>query len=78
MLRTIKRHVLQEVSQTTLILVLLNRTNTLRNVEIGYMLRPIIVEDVVSQAIAKLTLPYILIHRNRSHLLCRDHTSDEK
>ena len=48
MLRTVECHVLKEVSQTTLVVILLNGTDTLCNVEVGYTLRPFVVEDVVS------------------------------
>lgn len=43
MLRTIESQVLQEVSQTTLVVILINRTNLLCNVETCYMLREIVV-----------------------------------
>ena len=48
MLWAIECHVLKEVCQTTLFVVFLNRTHTLRNVKVGYMLWPFIVKDVVS------------------------------
>ena len=70
MLRTIESQVLQEVSQTTLVVVLINRTNLLCNVETCYMLREIVVTNVVGKAVVKVTDSHILVNRNLRHLLC--------
>ena len=73
-LRPIEGHVLQEVGQPSLLVVLLDRADPLCNVEVGYMLRPLVVQDVVSQAVAELALPHVLVHGNRPHLLRRHHS----
>ena len=48
MFRTVKGHMLQEVGQTTLVVVLLNRTHTLSDVELGTLFRPVVVTNVIS------------------------------
>ena len=48
MLRTVECHVLQEVSQTTLAVVLVDGAHALGNVEVGHMLGVFIVADVIS------------------------------
>ena len=53
---TVKCHVLEEVSQTTLAGLLQNRTHTLGNIEIGQTSLLSIVADIIGHAILKLTL----------------------
>ena len=70
MLRAVEGHVLQEMGQTALVLVLLNGAHTLSNVEIGHMLRPLVVPDVVGQSVWQLAYAHILVDRYLSHVLC--------
>ena len=72
-LRPIEGHVLQEVGQPSLLVVLLDGTDPLCDVEVGYMLRPFVVKDVIGQAVAELSLSHVLVHGNRPHLLRRHH-----
>ena len=68
MFRAVEGHVLQEVSQTTLVVVLLNRAHTLGNVELGTVFGPCVVTDVISQSVVQLTDTHVGVHRNRRHL----------
>ena len=70
MVGTIEGKVLQEVSQTALVIILIDRTHFLCDVETGYMLRITVVTNVVSQSIIKTTYLHILVYRNSWHLLC--------
>jgi len=58
----VEGHVFQEVCKSSLVFVLLQRANFLCNVEIGTVLRPVVVADVVSQSVAELTDPYSCVH----------------
>ena len=49
----IEAHVLEEVSQSALVFLLLHGAHLLRNVEIGTLLRPLVVTDVIGQAIGQ-------------------------
>ena len=69
---TIEAHMLQEMSQTTLVLLLLNRTHLLGNVEVAAFLRPLIVADVIGEAIGQNANLYGWIKRNIGHLLSRN------
>ena len=71
MIGTVEGEVLEEVSQTALIIVLIDRTHFLGDVEAGYMLRITVVANVVSQSIVEMTNLHILIHRNGRHLCHR-------
>ena len=66
---TIEAHVLQEVSQTTLVLLLLHGTHLLRDVEVGPMLRPFIVTDVIRQPVGQMAHAYCGIQGERRRLL---------
>ena len=54
MVGAVEGHVLEEVGETALVLVLLERTHLLRDVEIGAVLRPIVVTDDVGQSVGQL------------------------
>lgn len=54
MLTAVERHVLQEMGQTTLALFFLDGTHFLCDVEVGTMLRPVVVADEIGKAIAEL------------------------
>ena len=60
---------LQEVSQATLRLILIDGTHTLCNVEVGHMFRILIVADVISQSIVQFTYAHGWVNGNRRHLL---------
>ena len=72
MLRTIERHVLQEVSQTTLTVVLVDGTYTLSNVEVSHMLRVLVMTNVISKSVIQFTDTNVRINGNwrHLHLLC--------
>ena len=67
-LRTIEGHVLQEVSQTALVVILLNRAHFLGNVELGTLFRPCVVTDVISQSIVQFAHTHIWVNGNRWQL----------
>ena len=54
MLTAVERHVLQEMGQATLALFFLDGTHFLCDVEVGTMLRPVVVADKIGKAIAEL------------------------
>ena len=58
---TVEGEVLEEVSQTALVIILIDRTHFLCDVETGYMLRITVVTNVVSQSIIKTTYLHILV-----------------
>ncbi len=66
----VEGHVLEEVGQTALALLLLDGTHALGNVEVGTVLRPVVVPDVVSKAVGQFTRSDIGIHGQR-HLLSK-------
>ena len=70
MLGAIEGEVLQKVSQTALVVILIDRTHFLSDVETSHMLRESIMTNVVGQAILKMTDLHILVHWDRRHLLC--------
>ena len=79
MFRTVERHVLQQMRQTTLVLVLVNRTHLLGNVEVGHMLRIAIVTNVVCQAVIQFSHAHLLVLRNcRHHLGLSPHTNEQQ
>ena len=72
-LRTIEGHVLQEVSQAALALLLLDGAHALGNVEISHMLRPFVVADVIGQTIVELANAHSLVNGDGRHLLLSRH-----
>jgi integrase/recombinase XerD len=60
----VEAHVFEEVSQTTLRLFLLDSAHFLCNVEVGTVLRPVVVADVVGQTIVQLANHYVGVSRN--------------
>ena len=64
MLRAIEGHVLEQVSETPLVVVLLHRTHSLGDIETGHMLRIVVVADVISQAIVQLSLSHLGVDGN--------------
>ena len=65
---------LKEVGQTALTFLFLNRADLLRNVEIGAMLRPVVVTDVVGQSVVEFSDAHGRVEGNRRHHLCADAT----
>ena len=61
MLCAVEAHVLKEVGQTTLCFFLLDGTHLLRNVEVGAVLRPVVVTDVVSKPVVELSDTHVWI-----------------
>ena len=82
MLRAVEGHVLEEVSQSALVFILLNGAHALGNVEVGHVLRPVVLTDVVGQTIVQLTNPYVFVDGDRRHLhlLCHHcgHAANEQ
>ena len=68
-IRTVEGHVFQEVGESALALLLLNGTHLLCDVEVGAVLRPVVVTNVVGQPVVELSDAYGLIHRDGRHLL---------
>ena len=58
----VEGHVFQEVGQSALVFVLLQRAYLLCNVEVGTVLRPVVVADEVSQSVAELANPHSSVH----------------
>ena len=63
MLRSVKAHVLKKVSQTALVVFLLNRTDFLRYVEVGLMLWIGIVSDVISKTVVEFADSHAFVDR---------------
>ena len=61
---------LQEVGQSALVVILLNRTYALGNIELGTLFWPCIMTDVISQSVVQLTDFYIGVYGDGRHLLC--------
>ena len=70
-LRTVEGHVLQEVGQSSLVVVLLDGAHTLGNVKLSPLLGPIVVTDVISQSVVEFADTYIGIDGNCRHFLCQ-------
>ena len=82
MLRAIEGHVFEEVSQTLLRVILLDRTHALGNVEVRLLLRGVVVTKVVSQAVVEFSDTDAVVYRNLRHLhlllLCRYQSGGEQ
>ena len=68
-LRAVEGHVLEEVSQTALRVVLLNRAHLLGNVELGALFGPVVVTNVISQSVVKFTDAHVGVNGDGGHLL---------
>ena len=64
-LAAVEGHVLKEVGQSALVLILLNGTHFLGNVEVGTVLGPVVVADEIGEAVGQLTYSEYGVHRNR-------------
>ena len=71
-LGAVEGHVLQEVSQSALGVILLDGAHLLRNVELGTLLGPVVVANVVRQSIVQLADAHVRINGDyrHLHLLC--------
>ncbi len=70
MLTTVESHVLEEVSETALGVVFLNRTYLLSDVEVCLVLGFLIVADVVGQAVVEFANLHCRVNGKWGHLLC--------
>ena len=70
MLRAVECHMLEEVSQTALVVVLLDRAHALSDVEVGLVLRPVVVTDVISKSVVQFSDAHLVVLRDRRQLLC--------
>ena len=68
MLRAVESHVLQEVGQTLLRVILLDGTHTLGDVEVGLLLRGVVVTQIVRQAIVEFADTHTVVDGNLRHL----------
>ena len=68
-LATLEGHVLKEVSETALGILLEDATDTLRDVEVGSILGLLVVTDDVGEPVVELAHPHILVDRQRRCLL---------
>ena len=64
-LRTVEAHMLQEVSQTTLVVILLNRTHALGDVKLCALFGPCIVANVIRQTVVQLANAHVGVCGNR-------------
>ena len=72
------QHVLQEVGQSALVVVLLNGTHALGNVELGALLGPVVVTNVVGEPVVELSRPHVLVNGQGRHHLCHGHMGQEQ
>ena len=63
MLGTIESHVLKEMGETVLVILLEDSTYGLRDMELGTLLRLLIVADVVGQSVVQMPHAYVLVNR---------------
>ena len=70
MLGAVEGHVLQEVGQSALVVVLLDGAHALGDVELGALFGPVVVADVVGQSVVKFADADIGVDRYGGHLLC--------
>ena len=70
MLRAVEGHMLQEVRQTTLVVVLLNRTHLLGDIELSTLFWPRVVTDIIGQSVIQLTNAHCGVNGDVRHLLC--------
>ena len=61
---------LEKVSQSALVLLLLNRTHLLCNIEIAALFGPFVMTNVISKAVRQSTRLYSRVKGNIGHLLC--------
>ena len=73
-LRSVERHVLQEVRQTVLVILLEDSAYRLRDMELGTLFRLLVMTDVIGQSVIQLTVTDLRIHRHfLRRFLRRDH-----
>lgn len=69
--RTIEGEVLQEVGKSALVVILVDRTHFLGDVETCHVLGVTVVADVVGKAVGEMAYLHILVYRDGRHFLCR-------
>ena len=74
-LRSVEGHVLEEVCQALLVVILLDGSHVVENVEIGLTLRLLVVPDVVGESVFEFSGAEILVCRNRLHRIHLCHCS---
>ena len=77
-LGTIEAHVLEEMSQTALVVLLLNRTHLLCNVEVCLSLGVLVVTDVVSKPVVKFPDTGVRVDGKRLHSLFQTLCTDKR
>ena len=70
MLRAVESHMLQEMRQTSLVVVLLNRTHLLGDIELSTLFWPRVVTDIIGQSVIQLTNAHCGVNGDVRHLLC--------
>ena len=68
-LATLEGHVLEEVSETALIVLFEDAADALGDVEVGSLLRLLVVTDDVGEPVVELAHPHVLVDRQRRGLL---------
>ena len=76
-LTAVEGHVLQEVGETTLALLLLNGAHALSDVEVHTVLGIIVVADVIGQSAVQFTDAHSIVHGDGRHFLCHHHVGAE-
>ena len=76
---TVKAHVLEEVSQTSLAVFFLNGAHTLCDEELSAVFWPVVITDIISKSVVKFADTHILVYWYRWHHLrtCSDECCDE-
>ena len=74
----VEAHVLQEVSQTALVVVLLDRADTLGDVELSTFLGPVVMTDVVGEPVVELTNADVFVDGQRHHHLCHGYLGHQQ
>ena len=83
-LRTVEGHVLQEVGETLLVVVLLDGADVVQDIEVGLVLRLFVMADVVGHPVLQPARADVLVRGNRlhgielSHNACRCHDGDKQ
>ena len=73
MLRTVECHVLQEVRETVLVVLLEDSAYGLGDMELATLLGILVVADVVSQSVVQMSYAYCGINGNGRGSLCKAH-----
>ena len=74
-LSTIESHVLEQVSKTALVFILLHRPYFLCDVETRHMLRIVVMADVIGQSVVECSLTHVGVDWD---VLCLNHHAEEQ